>query len=76
MEECIPPLLNDPLCHTGVDFRGPLVSGRDVILWDSKAAVMMEVNGVGNSVRSSDMPTVSDKKNAVCLCQRQGMEIE
>lgn len=70
MEDCIPPLVNDPLCHTGVDFRGPLVSGRDVILWDSKATVMMEVNGVEKSVRASGMPTVSNKKNAVCLCQR------
>lgn len=42
MEDCIPPLLNDPLCHTGVDFRGLLFSRRDVILWDSKATITME----------------------------------
>lgn len=66
MEECIPLLLNDPLHHTAVDFRDPLVSGSYVILWDSKATVMMEVNGVEKSVGSRGMPTVSNKKNAVC----------
>lgn len=69
MEQCIPPLLNDPLGHTGVDFRGPLVSGRDVILWHTKATTMMGVNGVEKSMRSSGMPTVSNKENAVCRCQ-------
>lgn len=76
MEECLPPLLNDPLCHTKVDFRGLSDSGRDVIPWDSNATIMMEVNGMEKSLRSLGMPTVSNKKNVVCLCQREGMEIE